>query len=166
MEVRRARAGDATALLELWFELSADGRRADDRYEIAGDAAETICAVVGGWCAGEQPAWVAEIDDGIVGFIVARWAPAHPVLRHPATLVITDAYVVERHRRRAVGHRLVEEVRTFAAARQCGRLEVGTLARDHRAVGFWRSFGLTTGASRSRGSSNTERSLPSTLVVR
>lgn len=139
---RRAKPSDAAALLNLWFQLSADGHSADHRYHVADRAEETMLVAVTDWTTGEQPTWVAEVNEEIVGFIVSRRATTHPVLRLPPALIITDAYVSEPHRRRGVGRRLVETVREFARTRGFSALEVGTLTHDERAVGFWRSLGF------------------------
>lgn len=142
VEIRRAKPSDASGLLELWSRLSADGHRADHRYEVADDAEATMRAVCSEWAAGVRPTWVAVIDDDLVGFIATKPGATHSVLRLPPTLVITDACVIELHRRRGVGRQLVETVRKFARTEGFRCVEVGTLANDERAVEFWRALGF------------------------
>ena len=74
--------------------------------------------------------------------MTARLAPPHPVLDSPPTAVITDAYVSPDHRRGGVGRALFDGVIAWATRRGVGQLEVGTLARDVRAVAFWRDLGF------------------------
>jgi GNAT superfamily N-acetyltransferase len=90
---------------------------------------------------GEQPTWVGELAGDIVGFMVAKRASPHPVLALPASMVITDAYVVEEYRRRGIGRLLYGTVVAFARSEHSAMIEVGTLALDTRALSFWRSVG-------------------------
>ncbi len=97
---------------------------------------------IDGWVTGAQPTWVIEQSGDVVAFIVTKQAAAHPVIDVPASLVITDAYVLDEYRRLGFGRRLYETVRDFAVSGGFRAIEVGTLANDHRAVSFWRSVGF------------------------
>jgi GNAT superfamily N-acetyltransferase len=140
--VRRARPADKPCLLDLWLRLSADGQAADPRYVLSPHAAEIANVFVEGWATGSQPTWVIEVSGEVVAFIVSKPAAAHPVLDVPASLVITDAYVLDEHRRLGLGRLLYETVRDFAVSEGFRTIEVGTLTKDHRAVSFWRSVGF------------------------
>jgi GNAT superfamily N-acetyltransferase len=122
--------------------LSADGYAADRRYHLTAQALQVAEAFIDDWVRGTHPTWVAAHDGAIVGFMATKTAPAHQVLQLPATIVITDAYVVEDHRRRGIGQALFETVRDHARDHGFAAIEVGTLALDRRAITFWRSLGF------------------------
>ncbi len=126
----------------LWRELSDAGRSADSRYRVRQDADHVMAEAIERWCTDEQPAWVADIDGDLVGFIVARRSPPHAVLEAPPTFVITDAHVSEPFRRRGIASALFDAAQRYAASCGATVIEVGTLARDERAIAFWRSQGF------------------------
>ncbi len=155
MKIRRAHADDANRLLELWSELSAAGHEADRRYQIKQGADQAMAESIKVWLTDDQPAWVAEVRGEIAGFIVARPAPAHPVLDTPSTLVVTDAYVAAPFRRNGVGSLLFDPVNEHAESLGITVIEVGTLAFDARAIEFWRNHGFTDWrVTMSRGSTH------------
>ena len=144
IRVRTADQSDVDELLELWVALSADGHEADDRYLIKPDAAATARTFIARqWLVDcNYRVVVADAGTTIVGFMTARMAHPHHVLDAPPTAMITDAYVEPSHRRVGLGRQLFQAVRLWARDHDVEQLEVGTLALDTRAVGFWRSLGF------------------------
>ncbi len=134
---------DREAVLELWWLLAAEGHRADPRYRMQADAREAVEDVVDGWFSPSTltSVWVAETDR-LVGFVAVRPAELHPLLDRPPTLLLTDAVVDPSARRGGVGRSLVRAVREHALANGFISIEVGTLARDARALAFWRAMGF------------------------
>jgi GNAT superfamily N-acetyltransferase len=142
--VRRGLPADREPVLELWWQLSDDGREADPRYRVPSDAEPVAHALVDGWFSpgSAHLVWVAETER-IVGFVAARPAEPNPLLNRPPTMVLTDAIVGHSARRQGIGRLLVRSVREYAAQNGFGSLEVGTLAHDARAAAFWQAMGFS-----------------------
>lgn len=143
--VRPMRGNDAEAVLDLLEALWANALLADHRYGMAPNGRASMAPLVRVEWPTQAPfvrAFVAEIAGRLVGFVQGAPVPAHPVLARPPTVRIGDLYVAPLYRRRGVARALVGALRSGAAAAGFPRLEVGTLARDARAVAFWRSVGL------------------------
>ena len=143
--VRPVRAEDLERVLDLWEALMANGRSADPRWNPAPGARGVIAAWAHDLWLRDRPfarAWVAEVDEEVVGFVAGMPRAHLPVLVAEPVARITDLFVSPSHRRAGLGRALVS---AFAhAASQAGypTLEAGTLIRDRRAVEFWRAVGL------------------------
>ena len=59
--------------------------------------------------AGECVFLVAELGDQVVGHVTVRWRSAYPYFRDNGIPEIHDLNVVEKHRRRGIASRLVDE---------------------------------------------------------
>ncbi len=145
MRVRPLEGFDLERALDLWEELMANGHEVDPRWEPAPAAR----AAVRDWAAATWPrrdpfahGWVAEEGGALVGFLAGMPRAPLPVLTTPPSARVTDLYVAPSHRRRGAGRAMVEAFAAAGAEAGYPVLEVGTLVRDARAVGFWRALGL------------------------
>lgn len=145
MRIRRLERADLPALADAWEELVAHGHRIDRRFgPSAGRGGllreylfHTLLEVRHPF----PPAWVA--DDGqLVGFIHGFALRVLPVFEHSPTARIADLWVRADRRRRGIGTGLVAAFVEGATAAGYPRVEVGTLALDAAAVGFWQSQGF------------------------
>lgn len=145
IELRPATLQDLGALVVLWEALNRDGQAADPRYQPKQDARAAF-----GWYAksiwtARDPfpgAFVAVDGEALVGFVAGTLVHPNPVLDPIASVVITDMYVAPEVRRTGIGRRLVEAFIDAAAKAGHPGVEVGTLVKDTRAVGFWRAMGF------------------------
>jgi GNAT superfamily N-acetyltransferase len=144
MIVRPFEPSDLAAVLPLWERLMANGRAADARFELAPGASDAMRAWIRERWAARVPwpaCWVAEADR-MIGFVTLFVAPSSPVIAAPLTGIIGDVWVEADWRDVGLGRRLVEQAVAGARAAGCARFEVGTLANDEVAVGFWRHLGF------------------------
>jgi GNAT superfamily N-acetyltransferase len=142
--IRPAVRADVPWLAGAMVRLNAAGTEADARYVPSPDSRAVLRERAAAWFDRFQPfppCFVAMHGSVLVGFVAGAPALDHPVLVSPPTAVISDLWVEPEHRRHGIAKALVERMHT--AARDAGypRLEVSTLARDVRAVAFWRSIG-------------------------
>lgn len=136
--IRRARVGDAAALVELarqvgqedgaWL-LTTDGERplAAERRYLRAVRRHPDAAV-----------FVAEED----GVAVARLSLArdpHPASRHVADLGL---FVAASHRRRGIGRALLEQAVAWGVAAGVAKLELHVFPWNTPAIGLYESFGF------------------------
>lgn len=134
---------DISAVLVAWEHLCNDGTRADPRFVI-GDP-EAMRWHMEGWFELFLPfpaAFLAISDRGVVGWISGMPAQMPTMLTSPKTARIGNLWVHPEHRRQGLAAELVAVWSTTVLAAGYERIEVGTLALDERAVGFWKSQGF------------------------
>jgi len=137
---------DLDAVLQMMLQLNAAGTRSDPRYQLAEDALPSLRAhALERWFGIFHPfpvGFVADAGERLVGVVQGAVQPAHPVLEQPPTARIGSLWVDPEWRRQRLATRLVQTY--VQSARDAGFpwVEVGTLARDERAVAFWRSAGF------------------------
>lgn len=135
--IREAVRSDRDALLAAALRLNATGTVADPRYRLRPDATKVLRERLGEvWCL------VDERDGVVAGFVAGEPRRDHPILDQPHTCTISDLWVEEPFRRQGIGRALVAAFRVLAERRGFPRIEVTTLARDARALAFWRSVGF------------------------
>jgi GNAT superfamily N-acetyltransferase len=143
--IREARASDLDALVDMWFSLSKAGTEADPRYLVRQDVRPSVERLLADRWLGpghSNQVWVATIGEAPIGYLATRISEPHAVLDQPETLVVTDTFVMEPHRRKGIGRALIRAAAEYAGRKNIGLIEVGTLALDTKAVAFWRSLGF------------------------
>jgi GNAT superfamily N-acetyltransferase len=145
--IRPAVRSDLDWLVGALVRLNAAGAEADPRYRPrAGQAALLRAHVDEVWFGrfhSFPPCLVAEVNGAPVGFVDGAGQPPHPILEHAPTASISDLWVEPDHRRHGHGRALAIAFRDAARAAGCSRIEVRTLARDARALAFWRALGFS-----------------------
>jgi ribosomal protein S18 acetylase RimI-like enzyme len=145
--IRAAARSDLSWLVGALGRLNAAGTEADPRYVPRADTPLLLRAQIDEVWFGRfhrfPPCLVADEGGGLVGLVAGGGRPPHPILDEPPTAVISDLWVEPSHRRRGLARELVSAFRDHARAAGCTRLEVTTLARDTRAVAFWRALGFS-----------------------
>jgi ribosomal protein S18 acetylase RimI-like enzyme len=88
--------------------------------------------------------WLAEDpeDGSIAGMVAGEVVPEHPILAYPPSARIDNLWVAPAFRRAGLGRALVAAWRDGATKGGFTRHVVSTLARDARAVAFWRAVGF------------------------
>lgn len=144
--IREAVRSDLEALLDGLARLDATGEAADPRYRLRPDwravQRERLADLWFGRFLPFPACLVDERDGGLAGFVGGAPRADHPILDEPPTAKIEVMWVEEPHRRLGIGRALVAAWLERAAAAGYGRIEVSTLARDARAVAFWRGVGF------------------------
>ncbi len=137
---------DLEAVLDMLVALNATGHQADPRYRMADSGRAAMRQhMLDRWFGIFHPipvGWVAEVGAAPVGFVAGMVLPPSAIIAAPPTARIGDMWVDPGHRRRGLGRRLVEAFVDSAHRAGIANVEVGTLAKDDRAVAFWRSLGF------------------------
>ena len=87
---------------------------------------------------------VADVNGGIVGFLVGAVQERPGVFMEREYGYISDVYVVATHGRRGVGKALVEEALRWFGSRRLSRVRLQTDAKNLLGLNFWRSLGFET----------------------
>lgn len=142
---RPATPGDLEPLLQLWWALQAVGEKSDPRYASAADAIEVYRPYAADlWFDRAHPfppVWVAE-SGTLVGYISGVEVHALAIMDQPRMARVHDMYVADEWRGHGIATSLVRRWREAAQEVGVAWFEVGTLATDARAVGFWRAQGF------------------------
>jgi len=134
---------DVDAALDVWSRLMDEGTAADGRY-VKGDI-EAMRSEMQHWFACFHPfppSYIAWDGTSVVGWISGQPAPSPSTVAAPKSARIDNLWVDPDHRRQGLGRALVEIWSQEARSAGFQRLEVATLARDRRAVNFWREQGF------------------------
>jgi ribosomal protein S18 acetylase RimI-like enzyme len=126
--VRVAGRDDVDAVLELWG-------RARSAAAVTADDAEVVLRLIEH---AEDALLVAEIDDRVVGALVAAWDGWRGGMYRLA--------VLPEHRRRGIARRLVEAGHERLRAKGARRITALVAHDEQDATGFWRAagYGLDT----------------------
>jgi ribosomal protein S18 acetylase RimI-like enzyme len=144
--IRPVERGDLQRVLDMLVALNDQGTVSDARYRVHPDARERMRSdVLEGWFGAFHPfppCLVVDLDGAVVAMVSGRAAVDHPIVLREPTAHIETLWVEPAWRRQGWARQLVDA--WLAAAVKAGypRAEVGTLARDDRAVAFWRAVGF------------------------
>jgi len=145
--IRAATPADLDLLVAMWTGLMNAGREGDGRYVPVRGAEERFRGHIRDvWLRVRKPfpmAWIAEVEGQPAGFLVGTLKQPHMIVDSPPTAAIHDMWVEPGCRRRGVGTDLARHFLATARAHGARSFEVGTLALDDRAVGFWKALGFT-----------------------
>jgi GNAT superfamily N-acetyltransferase len=86
-------------------------------------------------------AFVAEVDDGIVGFALF-FTNFSTFLAQPG-LYLEDLYVLPSHRGRGIGEAMLNRLARLAVERGYGRFEWSVLDWNEHAIRFYQRMGAT-----------------------
>jgi GNAT superfamily N-acetyltransferase len=145
--LREAVPSDLDAIVALLLRLNANGTAADPRYALRPDAGPHLREQLRDlWFGRFLPfpaCLVAEPSRGsLAGLISAEVVPDLGILAFAPSARIDNLWVEPPWRRQGLGRALVAQMRARTSAAGYGRLTVSTLARDDRALAFWRAMGL------------------------
>ena len=87
---------------------------------------------------------IADVNGGIVGFLVGTVLERPGVFMDPGYGYVSDVYVVATHRRRGVREALVEEALRWFGSRRLSRVRLQTDAKNLLGLNFRRSLGFET----------------------
>ena len=147
-QIRPASPSDLRAIVSALVSLNHNGTDADPRYRLSEGAEQRLSAHLRGASFGRFlpfPACLVAEDAGgagLVGLISAEISPVNDLLDWPPSARIDNLWVEPTCRRQGIARRLFEEMTRRSSSAGFSRMTVSTLARDERAIAFWRSVGL------------------------
>lgn len=136
--VRRARPGDATALVALAESVASEPEGwliSDGSWRTSGEERRFLRALRR---YEDAAVFVAEAPEGIVGRLSLGRDP-HPASRHVADLGLM---VAASHRRRGVGKALMEQAVEWARDVQVRKLELHVFPHNEGAIALYERFGF------------------------
>lgn len=139
VNVRDATPEDVDALLEIWTDFSS--RPHSERLPVALPAVEAVAAVARTAADPDERLIVGVVDDEVIGAAHLRRAPMSPIHSESAVHV-THLHVLEKFRRRGVGHALVEAAVTWAEEKDSGHVMAAASANSRDANRFMARLGL------------------------
>ena len=138
VELRRASAGDAEALLALKLELDRESSfmmlEPDERATTVGEAEDDLRAIL---ARRNSVVLVAETADELVGYAEASGGEFRRN-GHTASVVIG---LRRSHSGKGIGRRLLTELDIWAQANGVSRLELTVMTHNERALGLYKSLG-------------------------
>jgi GNAT superfamily N-acetyltransferase len=111
-------------------------------YGEAGNAPEAASWLEANIGSGRVEAFLAEDNDGVIGFAITMVVPASLRLGH--FWQIRDLFVVPSHRRLGVGRRLLDSIRAAASATGALRIVLQTEADNTPALRLYAESGYST----------------------
>ena len=139
VHVRDATPEDVDALLEIWTDFSS--RPHSERLPVALPAVDAVAAVARTAADPDERLIVGVVDDEVIGAAHLRRAPMSPIHSESAVHV-THLHVLEKFRRRGVGHALVEAAVTWAEEKDSGHVMAAASANSRDANRFMARLGL------------------------
>ena len=126
--------------------LNAQGESVDPRYRMLEHRRALLRGyALDAWFGRFNPfpaCWVAMREGEVVGMVSGEPLVVLPMFDQPPTARIDAIWVEPAHRRTGVARAMVARFREAATAGGYPRLQVTTLAKDARAIAFWRALGL------------------------
>jgi RimJ/RimL family protein N-acetyltransferase len=144
--VRQAEPGDAAALVRLAREVGAEPEGwliSTSEWRGAGDERRYLRSLRRSRDAG---VFVAEVSEGIVGRLSVGRDP-HPASAHVADIGLM---VAKGHRRRGIGHALLEQAVQWARGAGVSKLELHVFPHNEPAIRLYESFGFRREGYRER----------------
>ena len=160
-EIREARPGDASALVELARAVSGeagDWLLATDGWRSASAERRYLRAVRR---SAHAAVFVAEVPAGLVGRLSVSRDP-HPASRHVADLGLM---VASGYRRRGIGRALLEAAAGWARQHGVAKLELHVFPHNEPAIGLYESFGFVREGYRHRHYRRGEEYLDAILMA-
>jgi len=144
VKIRRAKADDVEAILDLWHEMMSFHARLDRRFCPTPDGREHFRCILLEWMQQTQYCvLVAESGNRLVGYTIGRLAENPPVLSPPLLGHVSDICVSPPWRRQGVARRLFLALRKWMLKQGATVVQLHVAARNPDAQAFWRQMGFS-----------------------
>lgn len=140
--IRPATKADLPELSRLWYEKTALHQQSDSRFQLASDGQVRWQAAAAGWIV--NPAYavrVAERDTHLLGYIIGQVEPSPPGLVPEKIGVVREIAVDLHGNTPAVGHQLLEALRSWFAAQSIQSIIAYVPHRQVVEQAFWQAQG-------------------------
>ena len=151
VQIRTARDGDATALVDLWSEVMRRGDR-DQQLDDVRHVIDRLSALP------EERIVVAEADGEVVGAVHLRVTTCSPI-NLERVLQVTSPHVRPGHRRRGIGSALIQAAVEFAEELAVTHVGVAVSAGSRDSNRFMARLGLVPAATQRLGATATVTNL-------
>jgi ribosomal protein S18 acetylase RimI-like enzyme len=143
VRVRRAKAGELEAILDLWQEMMEVHARLDGRFRPTPNAREQFRPALKEWLANPNMAvFVADAGESIVGYLIVRVNENPPMLVPQRYGYVSDVCVASDQRRAGVGRKLFSAARAWFRRNSVDVVQLNVAASNPAAQGFWREMGF------------------------
>ena len=143
VRIRKAGVDDLPAVVGLWEEMMRHHAGQHPDFEMGGDAREVMMGQYRDMLSREDCCiFVAELDVGIVGLLVAQLRPPPSFRDGPGSGYFRDVVVKEGHRGKGVGRRLAEAGIEFCRSRGAAFIDLLAGSANEEANRFWESLGF------------------------
>ena len=151
MLIRHARAADLDAAAVLWYERMSMLRESAPWIELAPNAIDRWRCEAASWITDEACAfYIAEVDDRIIGLVVAAAHESHPGLDPARCGILLELAVDLHHPHSGLSGRLIEAVKTWMKSNDLSVLDVCAPASYPVEDAFWRAQGAAMRAHQYR----------------
>ena len=142
LSIRVATPTDIPALTHLWYEKTVLQHHADRRFTLAPDGQRQWSQAAHVWLADPQVnVFIAETDEAVVGYLVARVQPSPPGLLPERFGVVTELAVDAHGYHGGVGRGLYEAACDWLTMQGVRHVYVDVLRRHAVEQAFWRALG-------------------------
>ncbi|MEF8833147.1 MAG: GNAT family N-acetyltransferase, partial [Candidatus Thermoplasmatota archaeon] len=142
VEIRKAEREDLNKIVKMWYKLATDHQEMMEGYELCDDSKEKWREFVEkGFEKKGMCTFVAETDNGLVGFLNVVIRERLGIFKEKRIGMILDVFVKERERGKGYGSKLIESAEEWIKNKEVKIAVLTVSPRNEKGVDYWEDKG-------------------------